>query len=80
MLKKNIISDMHHRKTYIYINLQHNRVSRPVKTVHTDLFAKNRKLNLQLEFRRSRLSDMHYPITDIQAKFEINRPIRYQIP
>ena len=22
---------------------------------------------------------MHYPITDIQADFEINRPIRYQI-
>ena len=22
---------------------------------------------------------MHYPLTDIQAEFEINRPVRYQI-
>ena len=22
---------------------------------------------------------MHYPLTDIQADFEINRPVRYQI-
>ena len=29
-------------------------------------------------FEKSRL-DMHYPLTDIQADFEINRPIRYQI-
>ena len=26
-------------------------------------------------FEKSRLSDMHYPLTDIQADFEINRPI-----
>ena len=40
---------MHHRKTYMYINFQQNRVSRSVKTVHTNLFAKNCKL--QFEFR-----------------------------
>ena len=34
---------------------------------------------MQFEFQKSRLSDMHYPITDIQAYFKINRPIRYQI-
>ena len=34
---------------------------------------------MQLEFQKSRLSDMHYPLTNIQANFEINRPIRYQI-
>ena len=40
-LKKNdsLISDAHHRKTYMYINFQQNRVSRSVKTVHTNVFA-----------------------------------------
>ena len=37
--------DMHHRKTYMHINFQHNRVSRSVKTVHTNLFAINCKLH-----------------------------------
>ena len=36
---------MHHHKTYMYINFQQNRVSRSVKTVHANLFAKNRKLH-----------------------------------
>ena len=44
---------------------------------------KNRKLqkfcNLELEFQKSRLSDVHYPLIDTQAKFKINRLIRYQI-
>ena len=48
MLKKNI-SDMHHRKTYMNINFQQNRVSRSVKTVHTNLFANCK--NLQLAMR-----------------------------
>ena len=43
--KKLIISDMHHRKTYMYINFQQNRVSRSVKTVHINLSAKIRKLH-----------------------------------
>ena len=37
--------------------------------------------NLQLAIRiskTSRLSDMHYPLTDIQADFEINRAVRYR--
>ena len=29
----------------MYINFQQNRVGRSVKTVHTNLFAKNRKLH-----------------------------------
>ena len=41
---KSTLSGMHHRKTYMYINFQQNRVSRSVKTVHTNLFAKNCKL------------------------------------
>ena len=40
----------------MYINFQQNRVSRSVKTVHTNLLAKICKLhkicNLQLEFRK----------------------------
>ena len=38
------LSHMHHRETYMYMNFQQNRVSRSIKTVHTNLFAKiNRK-------------------------------------
>ena len=68
---------MHHCQTYTYINFQQNRISRSVKTVHTNVFAKN--CNLQLDFQKPRLSDMHYLITDIQTDFEIIPPIRYQI-
>ena len=54
--KKSIISDMRHRKTYMHINFQQNRVSRSVKTVHTNLFANKLQIasicNLQLEFRK----------------------------
>ena len=56
---------MHHRKTYMYINFQQNCASRSVKTVHTNLFAKKCKL--------------HNFATDMQAYFEINQLIRYQI-
>ena len=40
ILKKSILLDMHHHKTYMYINFQQNLVSRSIKTVHTNLFAK----------------------------------------
>ena len=36
---------MYHHKAYMYINFQQNRVCRSVKTVHTNLFAKIRKLH-----------------------------------
>ena len=36
---------MHHRKTEMFINFQQNHVSRSVKTVHTNIFANNRKLH-----------------------------------
>ena len=43
---------MHHRKTYMYINFQQKWVSRSVKTVHTNLFAKIANcINLQLAIR-----------------------------
>ena len=45
ILKKIIVSDMHHRITYMYINFQQNRSSRSVKAVHTIIFANNRKLH-----------------------------------
>ena len=34
---------------------------------------------MQLEFKKSSLSGMHYPLTDIQADFEIDWPFRYQV-
>ena len=45
ILKKSSISDMQHRKTYNYFNFQQNWVSRSVKPVHTNVFAKNHKLH-----------------------------------
>ena len=80
---KSIISDMHHRISYMYINFQQNQVSKSVKTVHTNLCAKNCQLHTfvtcNLNFEKSRLSDMHYPLTDIQTDFEINRQFGYLI-
>ena len=81
ILRKSIVLDMHHHKTYMYINFQQNRAYRSFITVHTILFAKNR-INLQLAFRISKnhaFSDMHYTLTDIQDEFEIDRHVRYQI-
>ena len=43
--KKSILLNMHHHKTYMHINVPQHRISRLVKTVHTNLFAKNRKLH-----------------------------------
>ena len=44
--KKSALSNMRHRKTYMYVNFQQNRINyRSVKTVHTNLFAKNCKLH-----------------------------------
>ena len=42
---KELMSDIHSRKAYMYINFQQNRFSRSVKTVHINLFAKNLKLH-----------------------------------
>ena len=83
-MEKKIISDMHHRTTYMHSNFQQNRVSRSVKTVHTNLFAKKLQMaeicNLQLEFRKiTPFEHAFHPLTDIQADFEINRLTRYQI-
>ena len=36
---------MRHRIPYMYINFQPNQVSRSLTTVHTNIFANNRKLH-----------------------------------
>ena len=46
ILKESTHLDMHHHKTHMYINFQQNRVSTPVKTVHTNIFAKKNICNL----------------------------------
>ena len=38
--EKKMYLDMHHHKTYMYINFQQNRINRSVITVHTNLFRK----------------------------------------
>ena len=43
--EKSIISDMHYRAMYMYINFQQNQACRSVQTVHTNLFANNHKLH-----------------------------------
>ena len=45
ILKNSILLDMHHHKAYMYINFPQNRVNRSVKTVRTNIFAKNGKLH-----------------------------------
>ena len=46
LISKNlIISNIHPRAMYMYINFQQNQASRSVKTVHTNLFANNHKLH-----------------------------------
>ena len=45
ILKKTILLDMHHHKTYMYISFQQNWVKTQVITVLTSIFVKNRKLH-----------------------------------
>ena len=71
---------MRHRKTYMYINFQQNRVNRSVRIVHTNSFAKNRKLhkfaNTNSNFKKSTLSDMHHHKTYMYINFQQNRVSR----
>ena len=50
IFKNLIISDMHHRITYMHVNFRQNPICRPFKkTMHTKLFAKMACcINLQL--------------------------------
>ena len=59
--------DMHHRITYMYINFQQTRVSRSIQTVHTNIFANNRKLHkfatTNSNFEKLDYLDMHHRVT-----------------
>ena len=48
----------------MYINFQQNRAKSSIITVHTNVFAKNRKLHefatTNTFFKKSTLSDMHH--------------------
>ena len=74
---KSILLDMHHHKTYIYINCQQNRVNRSVITVHTNVFAKIAScINLQLSiliFKKSILLDINHHKTYMYINFQQNR-------
>ena len=64
---------MHHHKTWMYINFQQNQVCRSVKTVHTNLFAKRRKLHkfatTNSIFFKSIISDMNHRKTYMYINF-----------
>ena len=73
ILKKSSISDMRHRKTYNCFNFQQNWVSRSVKTVHTNVFAKIMScIDLQILIvfsKKSIITDKHHRITYMYIYF-----------
>ena len=73
ILKISSMSDMQHRKTYNYFNFQQNWVSRSVKTVHTNVFAKIIScLDLQIPIvfsKKSIISDNRHGITNMYINF-----------
>ena len=77
ILKKSSISDMRHLKTYNYLNFQQNWVSRSVKTIHTNVFAKIIScIGLQIPIvfsKKSIISDKHHRITYMYIYFQQNR-------
>ena len=68
---------MHHHKAYMYIDFQQNRDCRSVKTVHTNLFAQDRKLHkfatTNSNFGKTILLDMHHHKTYMYINFQQNR-------
>ena len=76
-MKKSAISDMCHRKTYMYINFNQTRVSRSVKTVHTNLFAKKGKLHKLVttnsNFEKNNFLNMHHHKTYMYTNFQQNQ-------
>ena len=64
----------------MYINFQQNRVNRSVMTVHTNLFAKNRKLykfaTTNSNVYKSTISDMHNRKMYVYINFQQNRVSR----
>ena len=83
---------MHLHKAYMYIDFQQNRVSRSVKTVHSNLFTQYRKLHkfatTNSNFEKiTILLDIHHHKTYMYINFHQNKvitqgmtvPTRYQI-
>ena len=68
IFKKSMITDMHHRITYMYINFQQNRVCRSVKTVNTNIFAINRITYMRIHIQQKRGVDQSKPCTQIYLK------------
>ena len=64
----------------MYINFQQNRGNRSVITVHTNVFAKNRKLHkfatTKRNFKKWTHSDMHHRKTYMYNNFQQNRVSR----
>ena len=77
---KSITLDMHHHKTYMYINYQQKWVSRSVKTVHTNIFAKNCKLHKfatnNSNFEKIKSFYIHHYKTYMYINFQQNRVSR----
>ena len=75
---------MHHRKPYMVINLQQNRVNRSVMTMRISLFAKIAScINLQLPiiiFKTSVVSDMRHRKTYMYVNFQQNLGSRMSKP
>ena len=72
-LKKSSISDMQHRKNVPLFQLSAKLVSRSVKTVHTNVFAKIIScIDLQIPIvfsKKSIISDKHHRITYMYINF-----------
>ena len=73
ILKKMIVSDMHHRITYMHVKFYQIPVCRPVKTMHANLSAKNGMLHkfatIIAIFKKMIISDMHHRTTYMHVKF-----------
>ena len=59
---------------YMYISFQQTRVSKSVQTVHTNIFANNRKLHkfatTNSNLKKMMISDMHHRITHMYIDFQ----------
>ena len=75
-LKNMVISDMHHRITYMYmrVNFPQNRICRPVKKSCTQVYLQNGMLHkfaiTNSNFKKMVISDMHHCITYMHVNFQ----------
>ena len=78
ILKKIIISEMHHRITYVYINFQQIRVnidhSKRCTQIYLQIIASCIKLQLPIVIlKKMIISEMHHRITYLYINFQQNR-------